>query len=91
MKKIAFVLALGFMLQSVPSRVLASVGPPPPVPGAGAVAALALLGFTLFGGDNSSANAKTGNEFADLNNNPAFKDLLKQQAGGSMNTLDILK
>ena len=86
MKKIALVMALGFLVQMVPVGAQASS---PSGPG-GAVA-VALLGFSLFGDSSSSAKAKTGNEFADLNNNPAVTNLLKQQAGGSSNTLEILK
>ena len=90
MKKIALVIALGLALQAFPSKGLAS-GPPPPT-AAGAVVGLALLGFDPLGLNLNKPSAKktTGDEFADLNNNPNFTDLLKQQAGGSLNTLDIL-
>jgi hypothetical protein len=94
MKKIALllVLALGLLIQTIPAR--ASEPPPTsPVPeaitGAGALG-IALLALILFE-DHSSDKAKAkGNEFASLNDNPAFSTLLKQMAGGSLTTVDIL-
>jgi hypothetical protein len=94
MKKIALVLVLGLLLQ-VPATVMASDGPPPKTSSAvllGAAVVTSVLVF--FGGAAATAGAsakKSGNEFADLNNNGSFKTLLNQVAGGSLNTLDILK
>jgi hypothetical protein len=91
MKKIALMVVLGLLLQIVPAKVLAS-GPPPPGTSIVAIGALAVLGVVIFEDNQSKPSAKaTGNEFQDLNNNPAFSSLLKQMAGGSLNTLEILK
>lgn len=98
MKKIALALIMGLLIQVVPMTVMASDGPPPPPPVGGQIAAGALLGaaigayFVFFeGGSKASAAKKTGNEFVDLNNNTSFKTLLGQVAGGSKDTLEILK
>ena len=89
MKKITLVMALGFLLQSIPSKSLASG---PPTYGTAGVAVAAVLGIGFFGGgDKAGAKAKTGDEFADLNNQGQLNNLLSQQAGGSLNTLDILQ
>ena len=89
MKKICLVMALGFLLQSIPSKSLAS-GPPPF--GGGAVAVAAVVAIGVFGvGDKAGAKTRTGDEFADLNNQGQLSNLLSQQAGGSLNTMDILQ
>jgi hypothetical protein len=73
---------------------------PPPVPvvgGGGGLVAVAL--FTdLFGLGPSKSKAWAPQtkglglaEFPALNGNPQFSDLLNQTAGGSSNTLDILR
>ena len=95
MKKIAFVLALSLLLQSIPAKTIASCGAPPPPPPSvsgtsiAVVIGLGLLALGIFDGTSSSAKA-TGTEFEKLNNNPAFPVLLKQMAGGSLNTVEIL-
>jgi|GEM_PF-6871076 len=90
MKKLVLVLVLGLLIQAVPARVLASYPNQPAsfVPIAIA-AGVAVFGFNILGG---KATAQTNrSEFAALNDNPAFNHLLKQMAGGSLNTAEILK
>lgn len=97
MKKIALALIFGLLLQ-VPATVMASDGPPPTLPAKtspavilGAAVVTGILVFFGGGAADGASAKKTGNEFADLNNNTSFKGLLNQVAGGSMNTLEILK
>ena len=97
MKKVALALVLSILVQSVPMAIFASSAPPPAPdevinPRTGAILAL-FVGYLLLTDNHGSApSAKaSGDEFKDLNNNPAFKNLLNQTAGGSMSTLDILK
>ncbi len=96
MKKFAFAIALALVLQSIPAVLLASSPTPTPstngsssfVPLAAAVG----LGLLVLGVFDGHASAKaTGTEFEKLNNNPAFPVLLKQMAGGSLDTVEILK
>ena len=91
MKKIALILAVVLLAQFIPSKSQASYGPSPTSPAILLGAAVAGY-FLLFDAAPAKPTAKaTGNEFQDLNNNPAFKNLLNQAAGGSLNTLEILK
>lgn len=83
-------MVLGISMQFIPTRVGAVVTPP--VERIGGLLGAGVIGFLIFGEGGAAAKAKTtGNEFADLNNNGSFKTLLNQVAGGSLNTLDILK
>lgn len=87
MKKIALAVVLGFLAQVVPTNVFAS-GPS----NGGVVAVLAVLG--VFGSDSSSSTNKddeSKSEFSKLNSYVENVDLMKQSAGGSLNTLEILK
>ena len=82
-----FAVVLGLLLQSVPSNAHASYSTKPA--SIGVVVGLGLLALGIFDGVASSAKA-TGTEFEKLNNNPAFPTLLKQMAGGSLSTVEIL-
>jgi len=88
MKKIALILSLSFLTPFFPSKAMAT---PVPTGGAsvGVVVGLGLLALSVFDGPSASAKAG-GSEFEKLNNQPAFPGLLKQTAGGSLNTLQIL-
>lgn len=86
MKKVIFVLALAFAIHSIPSKASAVITETP-----GGLVAFAVLGIATMGDKADAKTPATGNEFVDLNNNKAIATLLDQKAGGSLNTLDILK
>lgn len=99
MKKIVSAITLGLLIQfssfTVASATL--LAPLPPVGGGAGVVAVVLFP-DLFGLGPSKSKAwapKTRGlglaEFPALNSNPQFSDLLNQSAGGSSNTLDILR
>ncbi len=92
MKKLALVLTFGLLLQIVPVKGFASETPAvvPEITG-GVIAALVTTFLILTDGNSSNEAKATGNEFTDLNNKPGFTSLLKQMAGGSLNTVEILK
>jgi hypothetical protein len=50
-----------------------------------------VIGIASMGDKADAKTPATGNEFVDLNNNKAIATLMDQKAGGSLNTLDILK
>ena len=90
MKKMNIALVLGFLLAVVPVSVRATRVSSSPELG-GVLAAGVATFLLLTDGSKPEAKAKTGDEFADLNNTSDFKTLLSQQAGGDKNTLDLLK
>ncbi len=86
MKKIALALVLGLLVQLFPVKVFAS-NPQGPL---GPVLVLGLLG--AFGsGPSATSDKESKSEFSKLNSYAANVDLMKQSAGGSLNTLEILK
>lgn len=86
MKKAIFILALAFAVQSIPSKASPVVVDTP-----GGFVAMAVIGIASMGDKADAKTPATGNEFVDLNNNKAIATLMDQKAGGSLNTLDILK
>ncbi len=88
MKKTALVLFLALSFQLIVTASFA--GPIPPAAGGVVVLFPELLG--LDSSKSESAIPKKGlSEFAALNNTAGFSSLLRQTAGGSSNTLEILK
>jgi hypothetical protein len=93
MKRISLALILGLM---VLGSLTSSFAHPLILPGGGGVVALILSGV-LGSGDSKAVapgvkeSAVPSDEFSALSNNPQYADLLKQSAGGALNTLDILK
>lgn len=84
MKKIALAIIVGLLIQTCPMKASASY------PISGAAAAVAAVAFGFLGGTVAQKQTpKT--EFEALNTTSQYNNLLSQTAGGSLNTLDILK
>jgi hypothetical protein len=86
MKKIAATLGLILALQTISTAALASY---PPGNAAGVLLTLAPEILGLASAPKSTSVAQ--NEFSALNDSPVYESLLKQTAGGELNTLEILK
>ena len=91
MKKITLFLILGLLIQVFPLNVYATIPP-----GGGALVAVAVVFFGLGGSDSKPAPQKESSltpttEFSILNSNPQDLKLMDQSAGGSLNTIEILK
>jgi hypothetical protein len=93
MKKTALAVVLGLLIQVLPISAFATITLPPPPEGVGgAVVAIAVAFFGLGGSDSKAESSLTpATEFSILNSNPQDLSLMDQAAGGSLNTVEILK
>jgi hypothetical protein len=92
MKKTVLAVVLGLLIQVLPVSAFTITPPLPPEVGGGAVVGIAVAFFGLGGSDSKAESSLTpATEFSILNSNPQDLGLMDQVAGGSLNTVEILK